>query len=167
MEYTFIHENEQIVITVENEADRVKIIVGGQKFDVEKRFENINELKLIINGKPCRFYIARNKDTAYVFFEGRQFIFQEQPEGEGSFNAYGAAGIVGDYVASPMPGTIIKINCREGDAIQENDTLVIVEAMKMENMLRSPVSGKVRKVHNIEGDLVEAGKPIVEVEVEK
>lgn len=167
MEHTFIHENKQIIVSVENEADCIKIIIDGQRFDVEKRFENTNELKLTINGKPCMFYIARNKDTTYVFFEGRQFIFQEQPEDENSFHASGVTAYVGDFVTSPMPGTIIKINCKEGDTVQENDTLVIVEAMKMENMLRSPVNGTVSKVHNTEGDLVDAGAPIVEFENEK
>ena len=167
MEHTFIHENKQIIVSVENEKDRIKIIIGGQQFNVEKRFESINELKIAINGTPCLFYIARNKYTTYVFFKGRQFIFQEQPEGENPFHSHGVTAYVGDYVASPMPGTITKINCKEGDTVQENDTLVIVEAMKMENMLRSPVNGTVSKVHNAEGDLVDAGTPIVEFENEK
>ena len=49
----------------------------------------------------------------------------------------------GAVVVSPMPGTILKINYHNGDAVKKNDTLMILEAMKMENEIVAPQDGVV------------------------
>ena len=67
-------------------------------------------------------------------------------------------------VCPPMPGMVVKINVSEGDTVRRNQSLAIVEAMKMENELRSPIDGRVRRVHASAGDLVDTGNPIIELE---
>ena len=65
-----------------------------------------------------------------------------------------------------MPGNLIKVMVKEGDAVEEGQALVIVEAMKMENEIRSPSNGIVKSVNFSVGDLVDAGVPIVELETD-
>ena len=67
-------------------------------------------------------------------------------------------------ICPPMPGMVVKINVSEGDTVRRNQSLAIVEAMKMENELRSPIDGKVSRIHASAGDLVDTGKPIIELE---
>ena len=165
MQHKIRYKNKQITITV-NQSGRVSTVsIDGNSFSVENFFADANELKIIINGKPCTFCLARIRDVMHVFYDGEQYVFHDQSEAENTNHTAPAAGDGGNCVASPMPGTITKINCKEGDTVSENDTLVIVEAMKMENTLRSPASGTVSKVHNVQGELVEAGAPIVEIDV--
>ena len=51
------------------------------------------------------------------------------------------------FIKAPMPGLIISISVAEGDEVKKGDTLLILEAMKMENVIKSPRDGKVKKVN--------------------
>jgi pyruvate carboxylase subunit B len=70
----------------------------------------------------------------------------------------------GGVVKAPMPGKVIKVLVAEGEAVRKNQTLLIVEAMKMENEIKSGREAVVRKVHVAAGDLVDAARPLVELE---
>ena len=67
-------------------------------------------------------------------------------------------------VTAIMPGKIVDLRVREGDAVSEGDVLVVLEAMKMENELKAPQSGTVRAVHVQVGDDVEQHQVLVEIE---
>lgn len=58
-------------------------------------------------------------------------------------------------IKAPMPGQIVEICVNEGDEIKKGDKVVILKAMKMENILKSPGSGKIKKIKVKEGDGVE------------
>jgi biotin carboxyl carrier protein len=62
-----------------------------------------------------------------------------------------------------MPGRIVKVLVRPGDAVEARQPLVVVEAMKMENELRAPKAGTVTEVRVTEGSLVEARTVLVVV----
>jgi biotin carboxyl carrier protein len=64
-------------------------------------------------------------------------------------------------VAAPMPGKIVRVLVRPGDAVTARQPLVVVEAMKMENELRASRDGTVAEVHVREGVSVEAGAPLI------
>jgi acetyl-CoA/propionyl-CoA carboxylase biotin carboxyl carrier protein len=77
------------------------------------------------------------------------------------------AGVVGSgsgRVAVPMQGTIVKVNVVEGQSVEAGDTVVILEAMKMENSVNAEKSGVVTKVHVVTGASVTAGDVVVEIE---
>jgi propionyl-CoA carboxylase alpha chain len=63
-----------------------------------------------------------------------------------------------------MPGKVTKVAVSEGEAVRRNQTLVIVEAMKMENEIKTSIDGVVTKIHVAAGDLVDAERPLVEIE---
>ena len=69
-----------------------------------------------------------------------------------------------EVVDSPMPGNIWKILVAEGDIVKSGDTLLILEAMKMENELVSPKDGKVLKIMTAEGTSVNTGDKLVIIE---
>jgi glutaconyl-CoA/methylmalonyl-CoA decarboxylase subunit gamma len=61
----------------------------------------------------------------------------------------------GEEIQAPMPGKILKINVSEGDSVNEGDTVLILEAMKMENEIVANNSGKVKKISVSVNDMVE------------
>ena len=63
----------------------------------------------------------------------------------------------GTPLTAPMPGMIISVEKKVGDAVSEGDKLVVLEAMKMENALPSPVSGTLHSIHCSTGDSVAKG----------
>ncbi|MFO7860341.1 MAG: pyruvate carboxylase subunit B [Desulfosalsimonas sp.] len=65
-----------------------------------------------------------------------------------------AASVEGHPIKAPMPGTVIRYEKKEGDSVAEGDTVVILEAMKMENSLTTPVAGTVKAIGFSEGDSV-------------
>ena len=76
-------------------------------------------------------------------------------------------GVVGSgsgVVTVPMQGTIVKVSVVEGQAIEAGDTVVILEAMKMENSVNAEKSGVVKKIHVATGASVSAGDIVVEIE---
>ncbi|NER13699.1 acetyl-CoA carboxylase biotin carboxyl carrier protein subunit [Leptobacterium flavescens] len=67
-------------------------------------------------------------------------------------------------VKAPMPGLIIDVKVAEGDSISENDSLVVMEAMKMENILMAPRDGVVKSVTVNTGETVDKGALLIELE---
>lgn len=69
-----------------------------------------------------------------------------------------------DTVKAPMPGLILEINVSAGQKVNEDDPLLILEAMKMENVLTAPRKGMIKSVHIKKGDAVDKGALLVEFE---
>jgi acetyl/propionyl-CoA carboxylase alpha subunit len=67
-------------------------------------------------------------------------------------------------LTAPMPGTVIRLLVREGEAVQPRQPLVVLEAMKMETPVVSPYEAVVRAVHVSEGDRVAGGELLLELE---
>jgi acetyl-CoA/propionyl-CoA carboxylase, biotin carboxylase, biotin carboxyl carrier protein len=67
-------------------------------------------------------------------------------------------------VTAPMPGTVIKVLAAPGDRVSQRQTLLVLEAMKMETPLVSPYEAVVRAVHVAEGDRVAGGAVLIELE---
>jgi biotin carboxyl carrier protein len=74
-----------------------------------------------------------------------------------------AAGGAPITVRSPIPGRLIKLLVKVGDAVAAGQTIVVLEAMKMENELAAPRAGRVAEVRCAEGTAVEAGQDLVVV----
>ena len=62
-----------------------------------------------------------------------------------------------------MPGNIIKVCVKEGDTVEAQQALVVIESMKMQNEIPSPVGGEVTKVSCAVGDQVSFGDVLIEV----
>ena len=56
-----------------------------------------------------------------------------------------------------MPGNILQVNIKPGDAVKEGQQLMVLEAMKMENEILAPVSGKITSIAVAKGSTVESG----------
>jgi methylmalonyl-CoA carboxyltransferase 1.3S subunit len=65
---------------------------------------------------------------------------------------------------SPIAGVVARVTAQAGQAIQINDTLLVLEAMKMETVITAPVAGKVAKVNVNVGAAVQSGQVLVEFE---
>ncbi len=77
--------------------------------------------------------------------------------------AASGAGAGGGVLSSPMPGKIVKVLVQPGEAVQEGQTLLVMEAMKMQNELKTHTTGTVTTVHVQEGATVETGAALITV----
>ncbi len=65
---------------------------------------------------------------------------------------------------APMPGLVIDVLMKEGDEIKKGDKLVVLEAMKMENILKSPVDGKIKSISILKGQAVDKNQLLISFE---
>ena len=69
--------------------------------------------------------------------------------------------VKGEAVSAPMPGTILKVNVTEGQAVKAGDVLCVLEAMKMENDIAAPKDGTVTQIIAAKGASVATGDALV------
>lgn len=67
----------------------------------------------------------------------------------------------GERITSPMPGTILAVNVKPGQAVKRGDVLVVLEAMKMENEIMAPNDGTVGTVNVAKGQSVQSGATLL------
>jgi biotin carboxyl carrier protein len=83
------------------------------------------------------------------------------------YRGYKPSGLSGGNegeLLTQMPGKIVKIDTKVGDVVEPGQTLIILEAMKMENEIKCGVSGTVKAIHVNEGDALEQGVLMIEIE---
>ena len=109
--------------------------------------------------KQVRVAVASSGTTTWAFLDGQVWRF-EDPGTERTRKKGG-----GDSsVMSPMPATVVTIHTAPGQTVNEGDTLIVLEAMKMELPIRAPRSGVVKAVHCVKGELVQPGVNLLEIE---
>jgi 3-methylcrotonyl-CoA carboxylase alpha subunit len=126
----------------------------------------VGGLTLRIDGHVVRGYLAETATgTLQVAYDGGLWELElaGPPDVDHVAGAPGAGG-VGGSLAAPMPGTIIRVDVKEGDRVEPRQRLVVLEAMKMEHVVEAPYGGVVRVIRHHAGDLVAAGATLVEIE---
>lgn len=109
--------------------------------------------------EPPRYaWAVADSDTRWVFLDGEVYAFEV--ERAGRRKGSGAHG----SLSAPMPATVLRINVTPGDRVSRGDTLLVLEAMKMELPVRAPADGVVKTVSCRAGELVQPGTALLEVE---
>ena len=156
-----------------------KVLVNNS-FEFEFDSDKTNELDAIIVN-DSKFHILRN-NTSYIAeitdsqfqqkkytvkINNNSYVVDIQNELDELIKAMGfevgATKKVNDLKA-PMPGLILDVIAEVGMDVKENDTLLILEAMKMENVLTSPRDGIIKSINVKKGDAVEKNQLLIEFE---
>ena len=117
---------------------------------------------LITEGdKRWRVAIAEASDETWVFVDGQVARLATKTAGSSRRGAKptGEMGIM-----APMPATVVSINAAVGQAVADGETLMVLEAMKMELPIKSPRAGIVKAIHCAKGDLVQPNISLLEIE---
>ena len=165
MDFEFIVNGVRQSISLERKDDHVSIRHGEKVMEAEFRVISANAVSVLSGSRSRLLIVARDKDRRYVWLEGCTYVIQIGTEerrlaDKGEDRAQKGKSII----TAPMPGKVVKVNVTEKEAVRKNQTLVIVEAMKMENEIKSPLEGFVKKIHVSAGDLVDSEKPLLELE---
>jgi biotin carboxyl carrier protein len=126
------------------------ILLGTRSYEVTVVEEAPGELAVSVDGQIVRVAAPR-AGTA------------QRSRGQGAA-AGKQSGQGPQSITAPMPGRIVKVLVKPGDAVQARQGLVVVEAMKMENELRSPKAGTVTDVRVTQGQSVDARAVLVIVD---
>jgi len=168
VEFEFLIDNALHKISIEKKENTFIVSDGEKTYEADIRFISPNIISIIIEGRSYRVYFARDREKRFLSLEGQQFIVQEPPEGgEGLQKDEARSGEDELMVKAPMPGKVIKIDVSEKEEVRKNQTLAVVEAMKMENEIKSTIEGYVKKIFVSAGDLVDSEKPLMELEIKE
>lgn len=168
MEFEFLIDNKAHRVTLEKKENIFIVSDGENRIEADIRYISPNTLSLLIKGRSYKVYFARDKEKRYFSLDGEQFVVQESAEGAEDVREDGGEPQEDELlVRAPMPGKVIKINVSEKEDIRKNQTLAIVEAMKMENEIKSTIEGYVKKIFVSAGDLVDSENPIIELALKK
>ena len=135
-----------------------KFIIGDKEYVIE-RFKDEPGLVTVKNGtlqhKIRILKVDKETKTFHLRINGIKHIVQIKDKfdrllDELGFNSGNA--VIINQIRAPMPGLIIKVDVRLGDQVSKGDKVLVLEAMKMENVIKSPVDGTVSEVKVAKGD---------------
>ncbi|MCA1559135.1 MAG: hypothetical protein LC753_03060 [Acidobacteria bacterium] len=98
-------------------------------------------------------------ETRWVYLDGQAYVFEMERRTPRRRAAAGHAELT-----APMPATVRSVQVAAGDSVKRGDTLILLEAMKMEMPVRAPEDGRVSAVHCAPGDLVQPGAVLIDLE---
>ena len=143
-----------------------QVRLGGETHRVDAFQHDYGTISLLVDTRSYSVTLDQRETELKVRLHDSVFTMEILDErrlrmrrAAGKFTVEGRQTLV-----SPMPGKVVKILKRPGDAVKEGEGVVVVEAMKMENDLKSPKDGKVVEVFVQEGQAVEGNAKLATVE---
>jgi biotin carboxyl carrier protein len=165
----------KFVVTVNGTKKNVNLIskkeasIDGKVVEYEIESLNCNTYLLRINNIFYEISIDKNDNLKLsLFIKGKKIATIARTElQERAAKLIEDAKSSSDFqhnVKAPMPGMILKIKKNPGDKIEQGDSVLILEAMKMENDLEAPASGLIKEIFINEGSTVEKGDKLFSIE---
>ena len=156
-------------VAVQRDGGRFTISVDDRAWRVEAALIDAGTLSLIVGGgKSCEVSVAPDAATGLLKVRVGAMPFDvalntgRRGRRAGSNQDVSASGP--QRIVAPMPGKIVRVAVTAGSAVRARQTVVVIEAMKMENELRAGRDGTVGELHAREGASVEAGELLVVIQ---
>lgn len=149
-------------VTFEAKAHGHLVTIAGNSFEVMGTLDE-NDFHCQINDKTYLAALYFDDPKIYLFSEGETFTFRKCDRYLGE----GAAVIEAGSTTAPMTGKVVDVLVKVGDIVDKGAQLIIMEAMKMEHVIKAHTEGTVREVHFKVGDIVEEGKELVALEAKE
>lgn len=159
MRYAFVLNGRPYAVDLQEHADGPKFVVEGEKFEPVVTPLGMGHYKVAIGNQKYEFKI----NNGHVVEGVRPLdleVRRDTPELERSK----ATGKKADgRVKPPMPGKVVEVKVQPGQKVKQGQTLLILEAMKMQNDLKAPFDGTIARVSVQPGANVEASTVLVEL----
>ncbi len=132
--------------------------IQESRYFFKARYEISNTICLDINEKTVKARVFRFGSELIITYQGRQYsldlsLQHHALETDSKQNE----------LCSPMPGTVISVNVKPGDKVKTGDTLLVIEAMKMEHAIKAPRDTSIKKILNSAGEQVKEGRVLIEL----
>ena len=137
----------------------LRLAIGGKEASFSGEALPDGAFSLRLDGRVFKARAVRDGSDWHVFSSGgyRRLTLEEALHGEELDARLGS-------LAAPMPGKVIQVLSRPGDAVKKGQALLILEAMKMEHTICAPADGVVKEVHFAPGEQVLEGAELITLE---
>ena len=136
-----------------------KMKINGEKYDARIKKYKSDQVIVEVNGIDYEIELEKTdrRKTEIVRSE------KTKPALEVVKTSSKPVAASAGSVLAPIPGLVLRILVKEGDSITAGETVLILEAMKMESEITSAITGIISKIHVKEGDSVQEGEILIEV----
>lgn len=153
------HNTHVYNVTVERRENQFYIMYDNNEYTVTATELKPGQLSIQLGDRVIKSVISEGDDNKFIFIDGNIFKVKrieltgrkttEKKEGD---------------LHSPISGTVVRCKVKEGTSVKKDDVILIIEAMKMEYLIRAPYSGVVMKIHFKEKDQIEIGQLTAEIQ---
>ena len=142
---------------------RVEAFIDGRKVDAEAADLSDGAYSILIDGRSFDVRVQQHGMVIRAISGGHEFaaIVRDPRKLRRGTDAFSAEGP--QSVTAPMPGKVVRVLVKEGDHVDADQGLLVVEAMKMQNEVRSPKSGTVQALRAAEGQAVNSSEVLAVV----
>jgi len=142
-----------------------EVRIEGRRIRVRSVRIDGDTLSLILDGRSLAVRVARSGRGGEIFLGGRAYGYalgdpRSRPGGE----RVPASEAGEQKIAASMPGRVVRVLARTGEAVRLGQGILVIEAMKMQNEVRSPKDGALKKLLVAEGANVNAGEVLALIE---
>lgn len=167
--YTVTIADREYDIQVEYRYERYHLTVNGRAVVVDHEDMQRGRSLLLIDGESHEVDIRFNGDDneRIVFMQGTDISLRIEDYNLAQMRkraGMAAGGAKESVLAAPMPGLVVDVKVAVGDTVKRHQPLVVIEAMKMENILKAKTDGTVKAIYAERGKSVEKGEKLVEFE---
>jgi biotin carboxyl carrier protein len=140
---------------------KYKLTINQKEYNTRIVDYKANKAIVKVNGHDYEVHIAPEEKTVTHIIRAKK----DQPNLDVlSTKDKKAAQVAPGTVVSPIPGLVLSVNVKVGDQVKIGDTVIVLEAMKMESEIASTAAGTVKKIHVKEQQSIQESDPIIEVE---
>ena len=149
-------------------AGHYRLAIGDEVWEVDARLTAPGFCSLLVGGASYVADVADRDGTCVVDVGGEAYEVLVEEQTRWIIRTRGGTGGTGEgqTLTAPLPGKITHVAVRPGDAVRAGDTLVVIEAMKMENEFKAAAAGTVADVRVQPGQAVNPGDVLVVVRAE-
>ena len=154
-------------VSIERSGDRYEVRIGEKSYRVEARALGPFVQSLIVDGDHHETAVVRAASGRFrIGWSGRTTEVEiVDPLVHLARSAHADSGRRGrQTITAYMPGRVVSVSVAPGDAVEPGQSLVVLEAMKMQNEIQAERAGTIRAVHVAPGQAVEGGDPLLELE---
>jgi biotin carboxyl carrier protein len=169
MNKEFIYKNREWPTSIEKgEGANYKITLNGKPVDVTVKRRTENSCVFVHNNRLYITHIARDQSgRLLISYDGIYVSVLDKALAEGKEVERGAGGGNPNEIVSPMPGNVVKLTVKKGDRVSKGDTLIVIEAMKMETGYSAATDGVVEDVNAAVGSQIDGNQVLIRIKPEE
>ncbi|WP_028080804.1 acetyl-CoA carboxylase biotin carboxyl carrier protein subunit [Solimonas soli] len=144
MQHAFRLGDAEHNIALSRSARAYRLHVGEQVLDVDLAVAADGRAWLTLGERHLEVVVATRGDDVFVHLDGEAYQLRYRHPLDRL--AAAAGGSAADHIRAPMPGSIVAVSVKAGDAVTKGQTLLVMESMKMETTIAAPRDGVVAAV---------------------
>ncbi|TKC13003.1 acetyl-CoA carboxylase biotin carboxyl carrier protein subunit [Pedobacter polaris] len=147
-------------------ADK-QLYVNGELVELDRVVLNANSSSILFKNKSYNIEVVElnaTDKTAIIKVNGNIYTLNIKDQFDQLLKQLGMDNLAVNkilQIKAPMPGLVLSILINEGDEVKKGDNLLVLEAMKMENMIKSPTDGIIKKIAVKQGNKVEKNEMLI------